>query len=132
EPFPFRWNRNGAVFDLTRFLDANRSPPPDQARGYASLENALAALVVVLDADDVVLAEIAAGLDFDQFELDLAGILQPVHRADRDVDRFVLVHGLDQFVDGHLCRSAHHDPVLGTVVMLLQREPPARLDDDAL
>ena len=27
EPFPFRWNRNGAlIFDLTRFLDANRSP----------------------------------------------------------------------------------------------------------
>jgi hypothetical protein len=28
--------------------------------------------------------------------------------------------------------AAHHDPVLGAMVMLLQREPPARLDDDAL
>jgi hypothetical protein len=26
---------------LTRFLDANRYPPPDQVRGHASLENAL-------------------------------------------------------------------------------------------
>jgi hypothetical protein len=29
------------IFDLTRFLDANRFPPPDQVRGRASLENAL-------------------------------------------------------------------------------------------
>src|SRR3954462_14190863 len=35
-------------------------------------------LVVVLDADDVVFAEIAAGLDFDQLERDLAGVFQPV------------------------------------------------------
>src|SRR5215208_4796479 len=27
--------------DLTRFLDANRSPTPDQVRGHAALENAL-------------------------------------------------------------------------------------------
>ena len=52
--------------------------------------------VIVLDADDVVLAEIAAGLHLDQFEQDLAGIFQPVHRAHRDIDQLVLVHGLDQ------------------------------------
>ena len=39
------------------------------------------ALVIVLDADDVVLAEIAAGLHLDQFEQDLAGILQGGRRA---------------------------------------------------
>jgi hypothetical protein len=39
---PFRWNRNRlSIFDLTRFLDANRPPPTDQVRGHASLENAL-------------------------------------------------------------------------------------------
>ena len=31
--------------------------------------------IVILDADDVVLAEIAAGLNLDQLEQDLAGIL---------------------------------------------------------
>ena len=41
EPFPFRWNRDGSSFILTRFLDANRFPPTDQVRGHASLENAL-------------------------------------------------------------------------------------------
>src|ERR1700730_5331995 len=29
------------ILDLTRFLDANRSPPPDQVRRHASPENAL-------------------------------------------------------------------------------------------
>src|ERR1700722_4094453 len=29
------------AFVLTRFLDANRFPPPDQVRGHASLENAM-------------------------------------------------------------------------------------------
>src|SRR5229473_6206451 len=33
--------RGSRFLDLTRFLDANRSPPPDQVRGHASLENAL-------------------------------------------------------------------------------------------
>ena len=31
-----------SIFDLTRFLDANRSAPRDQVRGRLSLENALA------------------------------------------------------------------------------------------
>ena len=40
-----------------------------------------AAPVVVLAADDVVLGEIDAGLHLDQFELDLAGIFEPVRCA---------------------------------------------------
>src|SRR6266851_4033971 len=32
------------ILDLSRFLDANRSPPPDQVRGHASRENALVLL----------------------------------------------------------------------------------------
>jgi hypothetical protein len=50
--------------------------------------------MVVLDADDVVLAEIAAGLHLDQLQHDLARVFQPVDGADRDIDRFVLVHDL--------------------------------------
>src|SRR4030081_1898623 len=76
--------------------------------------------VIVLDPDDVVLAEIAAGLDLDQFQQNLAGIFQPMDRADRDMDRFVLVHGLDEFIDRYARRAAHDDPVLGAVMMLLQ------------
>ena len=53
--------------------------------------NCSGAPIVILDTDDIVLAEIAAGLDLDQLQQNLAGILQPVDGADRDIDRFVLV-----------------------------------------
>ena len=89
-------------------------------------------LVVILDADDVVLAKITPGLNLDQFQQNLARIFQPVDGADRDIDRFVLVHDLDCFVDRHASGTAHYDPVLGAMVMFLQRETAARLDDDAL
>jgi hypothetical protein len=42
----------------------------------------------------IVLAEIAPGLDLDQLQQNLAGIFQPMDGADRDIDRFVLVHDL--------------------------------------
>src|ERR1700722_14524456 len=83
----------------------------------------LRALIVVLDADDVVLAEVAAGLALDQFQHNLAGIFQPVDGADRNIDRFVLVQALDQFVDRYARSTPYHDPVLGPMMMFLQREP---------
>src|SRR3954468_13008304 len=89
-------------------------------------------MIVVLNADDVVLAKVTSGLDLDQFQNNLAGIFQSVDSADRDVDRFVLVHGLDQFVDRHARRTPHHDPMLGAMVVFLQREPAAGFYDDAL
>jgi hypothetical protein len=42
-------------------------------------------------------AEIAAGLDLDQLQ-NVAGVFQTVHCAHRDVDRFVLMHGLDDVI----------------------------------
>ena len=91
-----------------------------------------ASLIIIFNPDDVVFTEIASGLDLNQLQEDLAGIFQPVDGTDRDIDRFVLVDDLDEFVDGHARRAAHHDPVLGAVMMLLQREPASRLHDDAL
>ena len=38
------------------------------------------AIIGILDADDVVFAEIGAGLHFDQLEIDLARIGQPMDR----------------------------------------------------
>src|SRR5215469_12755085 len=72
--------------------------------------------VIILNTDDIVLAKIASGLHLDQLKQDLAGVFQPVHGADRDVDRLVLVHGLDEFVDGDARGAAHDDPVLGTMI----------------
>src|SRR5579872_1691739 len=43
------WNKTPSPV-LTRFLHANRYPPPDQVRGHASLENALVKLLQLLQA----------------------------------------------------------------------------------
>src|ERR1700732_3758905 len=47
----------------------------------------------VVEPDEVGLSHKAADLDFDQFERNLSRVDKPMHAADRDIDRFVLVHG---------------------------------------
>ena len=47
-------------------------------------------LVHVLIARDVVFAEVGAGLDLDEDDVQLAGILEAVHGAEGDVDGLVL------------------------------------------
>jgi len=91
-----------------------------------------ASLIIIFNPNDVVLTEITSGLNLNQFQDNLAGVFQPMSGTDRDVDRLIFVHDLDEFVDGYARRAAHHDPVLGAVMMLLQREPASRLHDDAL
>ena len=44
-------------------------------------------MIVVLDAHDVVFAEIAAGLYLDQFKVDLARIFEAMPGTARNVDR---------------------------------------------
>ena len=55
--------------------------------------NVLGPMIVVLNALDVVFAEIASGLHLDQFQIDLAGILKTVIGADQHIDRFPSFHG---------------------------------------
>ncbi len=55
-----------------------------------------------------------------------------MHAADRDIDRLVLVHRAHGVVDRHLGGAAHHDPMLGAVAVLLQRQHGAGRHDDAL
>src|ERR1043166_7595468 len=99
-------------------------------RYRATRSSGLSALVNILEPDDVVLAEIAAGLNFDQFERNLAGIGEPMHGPDRDIGRLVLVDDLLGLAHGDLGRPAHHDPVLGAMKMLLQRENPTGSNDE--
>ena len=54
---------------------------------YGNMIEWLRSVIVILDADDIVLAEIAAGLHLDQLEVDLAGIFKAVLRAARHIDR---------------------------------------------
>src|SRR3984957_17285824 len=89
-------------------------------------------VIDVVDPDDVVLAEIAAGLNLDQLHVDLAWIGEAVRRANRQVDRFVLVHERHFVIKRDLGGAAPDRPVLGAVVVLLQREAPAGPHDNAL
>src|SRR6202453_3302691 len=88
-------------------------------------------VIDVVDSDDVVLTKIAAGLNLDQLDVDLAWIGEAVRRAHRQVDRLVLVDERYFVVEGDLGGAAHDHPMLGAVMVLLQREPPARAHDDA-
>src|SRR5262249_39108824 len=106
--------------------------PHSNCYGAYRLAVASAALVVVLEAHNVVFAEIAAALHLDQLERDPPRIGEAMHGADRDVDGFVLVHSANLLADRHLGGAAHHDPMLGAVHVLLQRQLAARIHDDAL
>ena len=88
-------------------------------------------VIDVVDSDDVILAEIAAGLNLDQLHVDLAWIGEPVRRANRQVDRLVLVNERHFVIERDLGGAAHDHPVLGAVVVLLQRETAARAHDNA-
>src|SRR6185437_1621016 len=88
--------------------------------------------VDIVEPHDVVFAEIASGLHLDQFEWDFSLVREPVDAADRDEDRLILMHSPRILVDRDFRGAAHHDPVLGTVAVLLQREHAFGIDDDAL
>src|SRR5690606_27012352 len=68
---------------------------------------------------------------FDDFQGDLAGVGQTVNGGDGDVGRLVFPEQESLVVTGHPRSTGNHDPVFGTVVMLLQRQAGARLDHDA-
>src|SRR5215472_5663018 len=68
------------------------------------------ATIDVVETNDVVLAEIAAGLHLDQLERDFSQIGQTMDRTDGDVGRLVLVHDLFDLADRHFRSAAHHDP----------------------
>ena len=90
------------------------------------------ATVNILETDDVVFAEIAAGLDLDQNEIEGSGVLEPVGDTNRDVGRLVL--GEDRFLLalGHSGGALDDDPVLGAVVVHLKRKLLPRGHDDLL
>src|ERR1043166_7577477 len=95
-------------------------------------DEVLVALVNIVQPDDVVLAEVASGLDLDQFEGNLAGIGEAVSRADRDIRRLVLMEYFFDPANRPFRGSTYHDPVLGAVMMLLQRQDAAGSNDQPL
>src|SRR5579884_3365629 len=88
--------------------------------------------VTILEPHDVVLAEVRARLHLDDVQRDLAGILDAVTDADRDVRRLILLEQEDLIAAGDACRAGDDDPVLRAMMMQLQGQRRARLDLQAL
>ena len=75
---PFVLNRVGSTSSNSRW-HASRLPQEEK------FGTALAATVNVVETDDVVLAQVGPGLHLDDLQWHLAGVLQPMLGADRDV-----------------------------------------------
>src|ERR1700722_18773490 len=88
--------------------------------------------VGVVEAHDVVFAEIGAGLHLDHLQRHLAWVLETVSSAKRDIGRLVFGDDKALFTARDECRTAYDDPVFGAVMVHLQRQPCPRIHDDAL
>ena len=90
-------NKSRFVHPSSPSGDNHRVNPADDAAWHAAFDSWLlgvarpsASAVGILEPHDIVLAEIGAGLHLDQRQRDQAGILQPVHAAQRQIDALVL------------------------------------------
>src|ERR1700761_7786008 len=90
------------------------------------------AAVVVVETDDVVLAEVVALLDLDEHQRPGPGVADPVGHSDRDVDRVAPLDLAVTAVKGDDPGSGDHEPVLGAPGVLLVAQPLARPDLDGL
>src|SRR6516165_11287139 len=90
------------------------------------------ASVDILEAHDVILAQVGAGLHLDDLEGDHAGVLDAVPDANRDVGRLVLLEQEHVLATGDARGPRHHHPVLGAMVVHLQRESRTGLDLESL
>src|SRR5438876_8710102 len=106
-------------------LDLNAS----QDSGSASRS---LASVAILEAHDIILAEIGARLHFDDLERHGTGVLDAVLHAHRDIGRLVLLEEKDFVSAGHARGAGDDHPVLGPVMMQLQGERGAGVDVETL
>ena len=74
----------------------------------------------VVEPHDVVLAEIAADLNLDQFERDFSWIGEPMNTTDWNVYRFIFVGYANVLIYSDLRRPFDNNPVFRTVKVFLQ------------
>src|SRR5687768_6375229 len=92
----------------------------------------LVAAIPILEPNDVVFTEVGARLHLDDVQRDLSGVLDAVASADRNVGRFVFAQREDLVPTRDLRGARDYHPVLGAMMMQLQRKRRARLHDQAL
>ncbi len=98
--------------------------------GLHERHSAPAPLVIVFEADDVVLAEVLAALHFDDDQRNHAGVLQAVGHPHGNEGRLVDVVGGFLVAARYLGGSGHYNPVLAPVMVHLQRKPLPGVDFD--
>src|SRR5579883_2676798 len=101
--------------------------PPRAAAGRWLPREGLAAAVAVFEAYDIVLAEIAARLDLDQVHRDLAGVFEPMQGSKRNIGRLVFGQHHLLVAATDLGGALDDDPMLGAVMVHLQRQLAAGL-----
>ncbi len=101
--------------------------------GHWTLEfGLLSSSEVVAQTHDVVFAEVAAALNFDEDELLVAGILDAVSRAERNINCLARRHNVIMTVERHFADARNHHPMLRALAVLLITESFARQHFDAL
>jgi hypothetical protein len=78
---------------------------------------ALPPTIIVLDANDIVLSEIAPRLNRDQLQINFSRIFEPVMSSYGDINGFVFMDDLCFLPDGDASRAAYHDPMLSAMVV---------------
>src|SRR5579872_4965697 len=91
-------------------------------RAETAAGGSLMTAIIIVEADDIVLAEITADLNLDQLKLYLSRIEEPMNAADRNVDRLVFVDDTYFGADSDFGSASHHHPMFGAVEVLLQRQ----------
>jgi len=76
--------------------------------------------VVILEANDIVFAEVLAILNLDEHQVDDAGILQAVRRAVGNVGRLIAAEHQFAIAADNLRRTGNYNPMLAPVVVHLQ------------
>src|SRR5262249_15617339 len=105
------------------------APRPRRPRGRPELTGLVGGAVVdIVAAHDIVLAQVAADLHFDDLERRLARVFEAVPLGGDAVDRLVLAHELLFPTDRHFGRAVHHHPVFGAMMVHLHRKHGPRLD----
>src|SRR5664279_165869 len=87
---------------------------------------------MIVEANDVVFAEVIAALHLYHDAVYLAWICKAVRHACRYVGRLIYAQRDFVFSIYYLGASGNHDPVLAAAMVILQRQRGAGLDHDAL
>jgi hypothetical protein len=88
--------------------------------------------VLILKADNVVLAQIGPNLHLDQCQWDPANILQTVHAAEGQVDTLVFTNQNVLMVSRHKSGSTYHNPMFSPMEVLLQAQLLPHVNHDPL